>query len=107
VRRAEARTRAHDLTGGEPDSGKVLARELGCVACHVIPGVRGPESRVGPPLEDFGLRNFIGGVAENNPDNLRRFLRDPRSIAPKSAMPNLNVTDLQARDLSAYLYSQR
>jgi cytochrome c2 len=107
VRRAEAETRARDLTGGEPNRGKMFARELGCVACHVIPGVRGPDSRVGPPLEDFGRRNFVAGAVENNPDNLLRFLRDPRSVAPKSAMPNVHLTESQARDLAAYLFTQR
>jgi cytochrome c2 len=107
TRRAEAEVRARDLTGGNPERGKVWARELGCVACHIMPGVRGPESSVGPSLEDFALRSYVAGAAENTPDNLQKFLRDPRSVAPKSAMPHLKITEAQAQDLAAYLYTQR
>ena len=107
TKHTEAEGRARDLTGGDPKHGTVLARELGCVACHVMPGVRGPRSRVAPPLEDFAHRAFIGGAAENTAGNLQQFLRDPRSVAPKSAMPNLRLTEAQARDLAAYLYAQR
>jgi cytochrome c2 len=107
TRRAEAETRARDLTGGDPQRGRLLAREVGCVACHVVPGVRGPESRVAPPLDAFATRSFIAGTIDNTPANLTQFLRDPRSVAPKSAMPNLRLTETQARDLAAYLYAQR
>ena len=107
TRRAEHETRARDLTGGDPHRGAALARTLGCVACHVMPGVRGPHSRVGPSLESFGARPYIAGVIENTPENLLPFLRDPRAVAPKSAMPALGMSEAQARDLAAYLYAQR
>jgi cytochrome c2 len=107
TRRLESETRARDLTGGDPQSGAALARALGCVACHVMPGIRGPASHVGPALKDFGLRAYIAGTIENTADNLLPFLRDPRSVAPKTAMPNLRVTESQSRDLAAYLYAQR
>ena len=107
TRRAEAAARASVLTGGDPERGKLQARALGCVACHVIPGVRGPQSNVGPSLADFATRNFLAGATENTPDQVRQFLRDPRSVAPKSAMPKIPMTDSDARDLSAYLYTLR
>jgi cytochrome c1 len=72
-----------------------------------MPGIRGPSSHVGPALKDFGLRSYIAGTIENRPENLLPFLRDPRSVAPKTAMPNLRVTEAQSRDLAAYLYAQR
>lgn len=107
TRRAEAAARAQALTGGDVERGKMLARELGCVACHVMPGVRGPKSSVGPPLEKFGGRSFVGGAADNTPEHVMRFIRDPRAVAPKSAMPNVGVKEAEARDLAAYLYSLR
>lgn len=107
TRRAEAELRAAHLTGGNPARGRTIAREVGCVACHVMPGVPGPETRVGPPLEKFGQSSFVAGAAENTPENVIQFLRDPRSVAPQSAMPNLRLTETQARDLAAYLYSLR
>lgn len=107
MRRSQRETRARDLTGGDPGRGAMLARELGCVACHVIPGIRGPDTHVGPSLEDFGKHAYLAGAIENTPANLQSFLRDPRSIAPKSAMPDLRVTESQSRHLAAYLYTQR
>lgn len=107
TRRAEAATRARDLTGGDVERGKTFARERGCGACHVTPGVRGPKSNVGPSLEGFGARSFLAGAADNKPETLMQFLRDPRSVAPKSAMPKVGVTEDEARDLAAYLYSLR
>jgi cytochrome c2 len=107
TQRWEKETRAQDLTGGNIARGQQAARELGCVACHIMPGIRGPRSRVGPPLEDFALRHFVAGAADNTPQNVQQFIRDPRSIAPRSAMPKLDVSEAQARDLAAYLFSQR
>jgi len=80
VNRAAA-ARAQALTGGDVARGKILARELGCVACHVMPGVRGPRSSVGPPLGTFGGRSFVGGAVDNTPEHVMRFIRDPRAVA--------------------------
>jgi cytochrome c1 len=34
-------------------------------------------------------------------------LRDPQSVVPGNAMPSTNLTDQQARDAAAYLYTLR
>lgn len=101
----ETMARARDLTGGDPDRGKLVARTLGCVACHVMPGIRGPESKVAPPLSGFFGRKFVAGATSNQPENLIRFIRNPRAVAPASAMPDVGATETQARDLAAYLYT--
>ena len=38
------------------------------------------------------------------PDELVRFLKSPQSTMPGGAMPDLDLTDRQARDVAAYLY---
>ncbi len=93
------------LTGGNADRGRKQIKQYGCVACHVVPGFRGTEAHVGPPLNDFALRAYIGGVAENKPEALIQFLRDPRSVATHGAMPNLHIGETEARDLAAFLYT--
>jgi cytochrome c1 len=40
----------------------------------------------------------------NTPANLVRWLRDPQTIAPGSAMPDLGVGTQVALDMAAYLY---
>jgi cytochrome c len=95
------------LAGGNPMLGKDAMRRYGCIACHVTPGFTGTNPHVGPPLESFGQRTFVAGVAENTPDNLTRFIREPRSVAPQSAMPVLGVSETDARDIATYLYTLR
>jgi cytochrome c1 len=80
---------------------------MGCAACHVIPGVRGADGKVGPPLTGIGSRIMIAGQVPNTPDNLIRWIRDPQAIEPGTAMPNLGVSEPTARDIAAYLYTLR
>jgi cytochrome c2 len=96
---------AADLTHGSPKNGSELMKPYGCIACHAVPGRSGTQPRVGPPLKGFGSRMFVAGAAENTPENVVRFIMDPRSVAPKSAMPKLDVSEPDARDLAAFLYT--
>ena len=71
----------------------------------MIPGVPAAEGRVGPPLTDLADRTFIAGRLRNEPSALVRWIREPRAVDPNTAMPNLGVTDRDARDIAAYLYT--
>jgi cytochrome c len=106
------RTRTYDrearaLAGGNPAFGNAAVARYGCVACHVVPGFRGTNSHVGPPLAGFAQRSYVAGVAENTPENVIRFIREPRSVAPQSAMPSVGVSEADARDIATYLYTLR
>jgi cytochrome c1 len=94
-------------TGGNPANGKQIIQGYGCGACHMIPGIPDARGLVGPPLLYFGQRTMIAGELPNTPDNLLRWLKDPQSVEPKTAMPNLGLTDGQASDVAAYLYTLR
>jgi len=87
--------------------GEQVIRAYGCGACHTIPGVRGANGVVAPPLTSFAQRTFIGGEIPNTPQNLVRWIRDPHSVEPRTAMPALGLSDQQARDVAAYLYELR
>jgi cytochrome c1 len=89
-----------DLTRGR----RAIA-ELECGACHVVPGVPGAWGRVGPTLAGFKSSVYIAGQHPNVPDVLVRFIRDAPSLAPDTAMPAIEMSDRQARDIAAYLYS--
>ncbi|NGM86864.1 c-type cytochrome [Parapusillimonas sp. SGNA-6] len=91
------------LTGADVQRGEQLIADYGCIACHTVPGVKAPASRVGPPLENVGLRGYLGGVLPNTPDNLVRWLLDPPAIDPRTAMPNVGLAPDEARDIAAYL----
>jgi len=92
---------------GDPAHGKALAQSYGCGACHSIPGIYTARGMVGPPLIAFGRRTIIAGELPNSPDNLVRWIMNPQSVDPKTAMPNLGLSDTQAHDIAAYLYTLR
>jgi cytochrome c2 len=92
------------LTGGDPAEGKQIIQAYGCGSCHVIPGIAGARNTVGPSLAEIGEQSFIAGVLQNTPDNMIRWIQDPQKVDSLSAMPNLGLTEGQARDVAAYLY---
>lgn len=94
-------------TGGNAEHGKQVIQGYGCGACHMIPGVQDARGLVGPPLMYFSQRTMIAGELPNTPENLVRWLRNPQSIEPKTAMPNLGLSESQASDVAAYLYTLR
>jgi len=94
---------AHESTHADPERGKRAMHQYACASCHVIPGLVGANAPVGPPLAGFGARAIIAGVLPNNPENTVRWLRAPRQVNPASAMPDLGVTERDARDMAAYL----
>lgn len=92
-------------TGGNPKRGRQLIIKYRCGACHVIPGVPHANGTVGPPLTAMGRRTMIAGEIPNTPSNMERWLRSPTSVEPATAMPDLGLTQQQARDMAAYLYT--
>lgn len=92
---------------GDPEEGRGALALYGCGACHVIPGVREAEGTVGPPLTQFGRRTYIAGRIYNVPPDLITWIMDPTSVDPRTAMPDLGVTEADARDMAAYLYTLR
>jgi cytochrome c1 len=94
-------------TGGDPKEGLSLILQYNCGACHIIPGVRDANGLVGPPLLFFSKRTYIAGELPNTTPNLVRWIMSPQSVEPQNAMPNLGITEQQARSIAAYLYTLR
>ena len=95
------------VAGGDPGRGAAVIRRSGCGACHVIPGIAGAGGLVGPPLESFARRAYVGGVLPNRPQNLVAWLLDPPAIDALTAMPAPGISAAEARDVAAYLYRLR
>lgn len=93
------------VTGGNPDRGRMQAREHGCGSCHTIPGVPGATALVGPPLDKMAKRAYIAGTLPNTPSNLREWVAHPQKVKPNNAMPEVSMTDDDVRDITAYLYT--
>ena len=95
----------HPMPAGSPEAGLEAIRATGCAACHVVPGVEWPMGRTGPSLEGFAARPLIAGSLSNDPDTLTAFVRNAPALSPDSAMPPMPLTESQARDVAAYLYT--
>ena len=65
------------------------------------------DATVGPPLIQIGRRTYLAGRLENTPENLIHWIRQPRSVDEKTAMPDTGVTERDGRDIAAYLYTLR
>lgn len=101
----QAKVVAEQLTGGSVDAGKDAITRLQCGSCHQIGGIGGATGMVGPALDGVGARAFIAGKLSNSPDNMVRWLRRPQAVVPGNGMPDQGVTDREARDMAAYLYT--
>jgi cytochrome c len=95
------------VTNANPDRGKAALTSYGCVACHTIPGVHGSNSLTAPPLVGISQRSYLAGMIENTPENLRLWIQHPRKVNPHTAMPEQGVTEQDASDMAAYLYTTR
>lgn len=93
------------ITGGVPSRGEQVIATKQCGSCHTIPGISGARGLVGPPLIYFSRRTYIAGELPNQPENLVRWVMSPQSVEPHTAMPNLGLSEQQARDVAAYLYT--
>jgi cytochrome c len=99
--------RHREVAVGEAARAEAAFRNYGCIGCHVIPGVRGADSHVGPPLTGWAERRFIVGRMPNETDFLVTFLVNPQVVKPGSAMPATGISTQEARDVAAYLYTLR
>jgi cytochrome c len=97
---------ARAISGGDPDQAPELIRRYGCGGCHTIPGIPGADGQVGPQLSDLIHRLYIGGVAANSPNQLAQWIVSPQKFSPHSAMPSTGISEAEARDVAAYLYSK-
>ncbi len=96
-----------DALGNDPRHGATVIARSGCGVCHVIPGVTGARGRVGPPLDHVGGQAILAGTLPNTPANMALWIRSPQSVRPGDAMPNLELSEHDARDVAAYLDTLR
>ena len=95
------------IPGGDAERGRTAIAASGCGSCHTIAGVDGAHGLVGPPLTGVASRSMLAGELPNTPENMMRWIADPPSIEPGTAMPNLHLGQRTVRDIVAYLYTLR
>jgi cytochrome c oxidase subunit 2 len=93
--------------GDAATQGHDLFMRSTCVNCHAINGTLAKGS-VAPDLTHFASRKRLGsGVADNTPENLRRWLANPQQFKPGVKMPDYHFTDEQLTQLVAYFQTLR
>jgi putative membrane protein len=92
---------------GSPERGHALIQSQGCGSCHNVPGVADATGVVGPPLDNIGVRVYLAGMLRNTPDNMVEWLRNPQRVVPGNLMPDMHLSERDARDMAAYLYTLR
>jgi cytochrome c2 len=76
-----------------------------CAACHRVPGVAGATGDVGPSLQGIARQQIIAGKLPNTGANMIRWLMHPQQVVPGNAMPEMGLTQAQARQIAAYLFT--
>lgn len=95
------------IANADAARGLKVMREAACGACHLIPGIEWPRGVVGPSLEGFADRGLIAGRFPNKPQILAAWIRDPPALDPQTGMPPSDISEQEARDVAAYLYTLR
>ncbi len=93
------------IPNANPQRADEVIHQYGCGSCHTIPGIAGAQGTVGPKLDGISTRSFLAGQIPNSPDNLMLWIQHPQRVRPGGDMPDLGVSDADARDIAAYLYS--
>jgi cytochrome c1 len=93
--------------GGDAATGRKLVAQYQCGACHRIPDVPGAGGETGPDLDKFGRLSYIAGGIPNVPPRLVAWLLDPPALKPGTRMPDMGMTDQEARHIAAFLYTLR
>ena len=101
----EGRAAGPDNFEGDARRGANLVEQYPCGACHNIPGIAGADGNVGPPLHRIGTRTYIAGFIRNSPDNMADWIEDPQRALPGNAMPTIGISQQDARDIAAFLYT--
>jgi cytochrome c2 len=104
--RTRLRAHAASEVGGDPRRGEAMFIQYGCGSCHTLKNVRTATGMVGPPLDGIALRVIVAGHLANNSRNMEKWIRDPQQVSPGTAMPDLNVGEKDARDITAFLYTR-
>jgi len=98
-------TAKNAFVGGSAERGKQVVNEVGCKGCHVIDNdervrtMRGTSYDIAPELTRIG--------SKTNPDWLYDWVRNPKHFQSDTRMPNLRLTDTEAKDVVAYLMTMK
>jgi len=106
----------YQALGPQEQQGVQVILQRGCGSCHSIPNIPGASGTIGPnlgPHDDvpaLSKRPLIatypnGTVPNNSVDELAKWIADPPSLKPGTAMPKLGLSPDEAAAAAAYLFT--
>ena len=109
---------------GDSENGAILFEAIGCMGCHKVdetPSKYKPETHEYDfYLSEYGYDdeessnynilnqqgpNLVGLGSKVSAEWLYNWIKDPKNYWEKTRMPNLRLTDQEAKDITAYLLS--
>lgn len=89
---------------GDPNAGRRLFPTK-CATCHTIPGVAHGILAQAPNLNNISVKPRLAAeTIVNTPDNMKGWILSPQTVKQGTLMVT-QVTDAEAQDLTAFLYS--
>jgi len=82
-------------------AGKLIVTQGACASCHAVSGTAA-KGAVGPALDGIANRK-IGGVADFNAANVKKWVANPSSLKPGSSMPPYALKESYLDAIAAYL----
>lgn len=82
---------------------QIMLRQYACDNCHLIDGMVGPITHIGPSLQHWHERKYIAGILPNTRQNLVRWIVAPQDVSPHTLMPDLDVIEPHAEHMARYL----
>ncbi|MGD0911661.1 MAG: cytochrome c oxidase subunit II [Terracidiphilus sp.] len=85
------------------EAGRHVFETQACMNCHTISGTAA-KGTFGPDLTHMMSRATIAaGAADNTPENLNAWIKNPNDFKPGALMPVMQLSDEQVNELVAYL----
>ncbi len=92
---------------GNLDNGEKLYTQLGCQGCHIVEPEAIVEENNSYNLLNKHGSNLIGLGSKTTPKWLFNWLKNPHEYWAETKMPNLRLTDDEAKDITSYLMSMK
>ena len=92
---------------GNKDNGEKLFNSIGCMGCHIVEEdpLKLPEKNTSMTLLSQQGPNLIGLGSKTSAEWIYKWIKNPQEYWPETKMPNLRLSDKEAKDITAYLLS--
>ena len=90
---------------GDEINGEKLFNAVGCAGCHIIAPEKSdlPDINSSYTLLSQQGPNLINLGSKTTSEWVYKWIKDPTSYWPDTKMPDLRLTDQEAKDITAYL----